>query len=1137
MTRFRFVARVAAGLAALVVIVVLCVAVLFNSESFSRWLLATLAERSNGTLQIESVSGSFGSGLRIGSLAVDLDAGNAAVSAIDITLDWRSLVARSLVIDSLNIQRLDVVVARTDSTAGEMDPAELSMLVLIRELNVNEINVLMNESEYAIGDLALELRLLRNRLELNSVSARYDQLTVNGSAALTLTQDLEVDVMACVNGMLIGERIVGCIESIGDLAALQIAAELNQPFALTVNGTLDPTGNGAVEMDAAWQNAALSGVTNFASPDGTAHVSGTMARPRLEARGTAEYEAQSAEFTMDAIFDASAIDVASLRLTQGAAAAEFSGELTSALDRGDFVLELQNIDPQVWLPGWPGMINATTELAIRMQPALEVAARDIVARGTLRDNPIAAVGAIRYLDQALAIDTLQIVSRTDQITVAGTLGNELDLEVQAAINELGTFSPNLSGSLAADLQITNTPAQPAVRGMLDLANFSTAGLAAENMHITGDAGLAATDLVNLLVVADGVQIANSAITAATFDVTGTAMSHQVVAQLTADRWSSRLVGNGALEDLNWAGRISELDFIPDGFGLWRLRVPAEVRYGEAGYSVSELCLSYELSSLCGAVAVSGTPEDYLEVSAINFDVSILEPFMPASLRAKGLLNANASLSNFVDDPRGEIEFDAADAQLDVALGGDVMLPVPIAAFEFDAVLDDAGANLSARLDAAEMGGASAVFTIDNPRREDSPLRGSISLDWNDVAVVSLLSPDVEGVQGRFDASLDVAGTVAEPLLDGSASWSAGALEVPAWGLTIDQIVASIEAGETRDAVISANGLVDSRPIEIDGTILLDPEQGWPMQLQLNGEDLSLVQLVAVEMNVSPSLEVSVQLPDINVTGNVAVPYARIRDIALPQQAVVPSPDTVVHGRELDEAGRPIVVTANIFLELGNDVTYEDANLNAAVTGRLNLDYQSGQGAAAQGALRLTGQYDAYGNPLALERGQLIFVGPLNNPSLDILAVRVIDDVEAGVQLTGTLRSPVTTMYSDPAMSDADALGWLLFGRPLDRARETDSSELRSAALSMGLQQAFPVIERIGETLRLDDFAIRNTATDAGALMAGKYFSPNLYFRYSYGLFNRIGGLLLRYRISDRLSLETRSGEHNSMDLLYTIEKN
>jgi len=43
-------------------------------------------------------------------------------------------------------------------------------------------------------------------------------------------------------------------------------------------------------------------------------------------------------------------------------------------------------------------------------------------------------------------------------------------------------------------------------------------------------------------------------------------------------------------------------------------------------------------------------------------------------------------------------------------------------------------------------------------------------------------------------------------------------------------------------------------------------------------------------------------------------------------------------------------------------------------------------------------------------------------------------------------------------------------------------------------------------------------------------------RYSYGLFNRIGGLLLRFKFNEHLSVETRSGDQKSMDLLYTVEK-
>ncbi len=55
-------------------------------------------------------------------------------------------------------------------------------------------------------------------------------------------------------------------------------------------------------------------------------------------------------------------------------------------------------------------------------------------------------------------------------------------------------------------------------------------------------------------------------------------------------------------------------------------------------------------------------------------------------------------------------------------------------------------------------------------------------------------------------------------------------------------------------------------------------------------------------------------------------------------------------------------------------------------------------------------------------------------------------------------------------------------------------------------------------------------------MAGKYLSPKVYMSYTYGLFNRLGGFLLRYDINDRFSLETRSGNEKSMDFLYSTEK-
>ena len=122
------------------------------------------------------------------------------------------------------------------------------------------------------------------------------------------------------------------------------------------------------------------------------------------------------------------------------------------------------------------------------------------------------------------------------------------------------------------------------------------------------------------------------------------------------------------------------------------------------------------------------------------------------------------------------------------------------------------------------------------------------------------------------------------------------------------------------------------------------------------------------------------------------------------------------------------------------------------------------------------------------------------------------------------------------MSEADALSYLLLGRPLSGTGEEETATLESAAVAMGLQQALPAIQRFGATLGLDELSIQTTAQDSGALTAGKYLSPRLYVRYSYGLFSRIGGLLVRFGFSDKLSVEARSGDEDSVDLLYTVER-
>ena len=43
-------------------------------------------------------------------------------------------------------------------------------------------------------------------------------------------------------------------------------------------------------------------------------------------------------------------------------------------------------------------------------------------------------------------------------------------------------------------------------------------------------------------------------------------------------------------------------------------------------------------------------------------------------------------------------------------------------------------------------------------------------------------------------------------------------------------------------------------------------------------------------------------------------------------------------------------------------------------------------------------------------------------------------------------------------------------------------------------------------------------------------------KYSYGLFNRIGTLLVRYSLGGGVSIETGSGQEQTLELIYSIDR-
>ncbi|MDN5850165.1 MAG: translocation/assembly module TamB domain-containing protein, partial [Nitrococcus sp.] len=228
--------------------------------------------------------------------------------------------------------------------------------------------------------------------------------------------------------------------------------------------------------------------------------------------------------------------------------------------------------------------------------------------------------------------------------------------------------------------------------------------------------------------------------------------------------------------------------------------------------------------------------------------------------------------------------------------------------------------------------------------------------------------------------------------------------------------------------------------------------------------------------------------------------------------------------------------------------FEGFGLKGRIDGRLLIVQQPGGPTTGSGELRIVdGEYRAYGQGLVIETGRILFAGgPIDQPGVDIRAVRhPAEDITVGVQVRGSLKRPEFTIFSEPSMGQTEQLSWLVLGRPLEGASNSEASMLTQAALALGLKGGDFLAKKLGKGLGIDTIGIESGSGEAGAasdaneaaLVVGKYLSPDLYVSYGIGLFNQVSTVTLQYTLSSHWKLATEASTLGSGgDVVYTIER-
>jgi translocation and assembly module TamB len=837
---------------------------------------------------------------------------------------------------------------------------------------------------------------------------------------------------------------------------------------------------------------------------------------------------------------------------------------------------LKQFDPARIVPGAPaGRLDLALEAAGRLAPEPRGQLSYRVAPGRLGGQPVAGEGRLELAAGRLTVPVLWLSLGLNRLEARGALGEGAPgLSLVADLPRLEQIAPGLLGRAGLELRFSGKLTDPAIAGHgYGERLVLPMGLRVAGVNFQGEWGAGTRGPVLLVAGASGLGragVAEDDLAGLALAWTGRRDEHRLVVTaqpVQGEGWHGHLAGGLVVADGIWRGQVVALQGpqaaslvleAPASLaGSWDGLVlgPTHVRLGagrvdleETRWSPAETVLRGRFQGL--GLGPAGGPAT-LRLGG-SWDLRL-------GRQADGYLRIRRASGDWVvagDDPTG---LGLREVSLDLALQAN---------------------RLSASLEAQgeRLGGLAAQVSAWLERgaggwrlAPGGSLQGSGRLRMPDLAWVGPLASPTLRTEGALEADFSLAGTPAAPLATGRVRGRGLGLLLGDLGLALRGGELEAEFDRERLRLARLEFVSPNRGRPRDGRVPVAALTAEPGRLSVTGE----VELArgAGRFQFSAQRLPLLQRPDrwlvVSGKGEARTGWSSL-DLSARLQAdggylglaERPAPslsdDVVILGRHGAAGAATTRFSADVSVDLGRQLYLSALGVDTRLEGSLRLVAKSGQPLAATGTLSTVGGvFEGYGQKLTIERGRVNFLGPLDNPGMNIVALRKGLAVEAGLAITGTARRPRVQLVSEPQVPDTEKLAWIVLGRAPDSASGGDLALLIPAAQALLAGPGGRITDALAGSLGLDQLAVgqgerqgsqrgaassvvgngSTTAADTVSgqvLTLGKRLSSEVFLSFEQSLAGAESILRLSYQLSRRLAVVVRAGTDNGVDLTYSF---
>ncbi|HXL83553.1 MAG TPA: translocation/assembly module TamB domain-containing protein [Casimicrobiaceae bacterium] len=812
-------------------------------------------------------------------------------------------------------------------------------------------------------------------------------------------------------------------------------------------------------------------------------------------------------------------------------------------------------------------ISGTIDARGELKPTWTAALKLKIADGSrLRGLPLNGAGALTVERERVHDADIDIAAGGNRLKLAGSFGRPGDtLAFTLDARDFAAIDSRLGGRLRATGQLAGAWARPAVQlsasgeSLRFGTRFSAAALSADV-----DIGPAPTTTsvdrpLKLRVAVSSARADALVVRSASADVAGTLGRHDATLTLAAGAAADAAGAAGAAVDISarlsggwsgdsssgsWSGNIVALD----SRGTYRLSLaqPASLEAGMARVHLAGALGTLEggrfaLEELKWEEGRWSSRGDFSRLPAaplLAFSVADARVASTLTLSGRWAFAATPRVTGTLSVSRDDGDLAPIDAP-ELALG---LTRLDLAAVSAD---DRVHATLTARsrLGDADLSADLGASPHGAGRFDSSaPLSLKAHLDSASLRALQTLTRTTAVVDGRLKLDVTGHGTLEHVQLSGIVDGDELKIEAPQYGVYLkdgrlrarlndDQLTIadlSFSAGEGR---FVASGTMPS----VVGSSAAAGAITW------SADKFALFNRPDTQLTLSGAGTLALKDKTIMLAG--AIKAERGYFELPPTRPDSLGDDVVIRGRErkrTDVAAQRVPFAVDVELDFGQQLTFVGQGFNSGLEGKLHVRTTANRELVADGTIHaVRGTYTAFGQRLAMERGSLYFHGPLDNPGLDVLALRKNQPVEAGVEVTGTVQVPLVRLTSNPPVPDNEKLAWLVLGHGLDSTTSAESVALQAALAALAGSGSEQIGQRVAKGFGLDDISFRGASTARPGTTASqvvavsKRLTDKLSLIYEQGLSLANNSLRIEYVLSRTVTLRAEAGLVNGFGIYYT----